>query len=66
MTFNSCKECGSINERATIALNKLKKKMDERSYLLKYGNPEERLHREPEGDIVWVWTEELKKVLADL
>jgi hypothetical protein len=66
MTFNHCDHCGAIKETATIKLNKLRKKLEERQYILQHGDLDDKIsHFVGEHDL-WEWSQELKKALEEL
>lgn len=66
MTFNNCSECGVIRETATIRLNSIVSKIEHRLYCWRnnhYGSVE---GREPTEMELWLWKEELKKLLKEI
>lgn len=67
MTFNSCEHCGSIKETATIRLNKLKSKINNKINVLKFGTIDTSGKEGVITDLeMWEWTEEIQKALEEI
>ena len=65
MTFNACKHCGLIQENATIKINRLVKKIEERLYLWQYGDALDVRGKSPKSDEIFQWKEDLKQILKE-
>ena len=66
MTFKSCPNCGSIKETATITLNKLHDKINNKINALKFKTVDNTEHDGITDLELWEWTEAIKRALGEL